>query len=816
MSKLVKSLIAIVGLFVVVGAAGAAYVAFVFDPNDFKNTIQAQVKEQTGRDLTISGDISLSLFPWLGVELGGVSMSNAPGFGSEPFAEMKQAQVRVKLMPLLSKQIEVGRVVLDGAVLRLAKNAEGKGNWEDLQEQGSKSKDSSDKSKRSGDMEVKSLKVEGLSVNDAAVFWNDQQSKQNYQLSQFNLQTGTLSPDMPVDLTSNFNIASTEPAMTASVALAGKLTADTEQQRYRLEGTNLKVDAKGKEIPNVTALLNGLVQLDLQSELVSISEMKLNADVSGADLPDIRTEMTGAVRGNLGTSLYRLDDLILTANAKGESVPGESQQAKVNGNIAIDLANQRLQAPALIIEALGSKITADVEGYSIVDDPRFTGKLNTSEMNPRYMIERLGMEKINTTDPGVLAKATLQGQFEATADRLELSQLNARLDDTGMDGSLSVRNFAKPAIRFNLNVDQLDLDRYLPPEVAAEKQADKSAAPKKQANGDEEIPVDSIRDLDLNGVLKAGRFKAYGLQFTNATVLLSAANGTLKVEPLTSDFYNGRVKMATTVNAAGETPSYALAANIDAVQAGPFIKALTGEDKIDGLANIQINLQSIGKTIDQMKRGMDGTIDFRFADGAVKGFNLGNMLRTAQAKLSGEAAPASETEQTDFTAMTGSAKIVKGVVQNYDLNAMSPAFRVSGEGKFDLVQESMDYLANIAVVKTVKGQGGDTLDNLKGVSIPLRCKGGFDTPVTKLCVPDIAGALKAKAEARLDEEKEKARAKIEQEKAEARAKLEDKKKEQTDKLKDKFDDKLKDLFKRPGSEEPAAQEPPAAESTEGQ
>src|SRR5450631_4935065 len=104
-------------------------VGLLVNPNHYKGNIAATAKESTGRELQLNGDIKLSVFPWIALELGPASLGNPPGFSEEPFVSFQHASVRVKLLPLLSKRLEVGRVEVDGLDLKLLKNAEGKGNW---------------------------------------------------------------------------------------------------------------------------------------------------------------------------------------------------------------------------------------------------------------------------------------------------------------------------------------------------------------------------------------------------------------------------------------------------------------------------------------------------------------------------------------------------------------------------------------------------------------------------------------------------------------------------------------------------------------
>lgn len=119
-----------VGIVVLLGAALLG-VWLLVNPNQFKGRIAAGVKESTGRELQLSGDIKLSVFPWVALELGPAALGNPPGFGEEPFLSLTHASVRVKLLPLLHKRLEVARLDIDGLNVRLLKNAEGRGNWQD-------------------------------------------------------------------------------------------------------------------------------------------------------------------------------------------------------------------------------------------------------------------------------------------------------------------------------------------------------------------------------------------------------------------------------------------------------------------------------------------------------------------------------------------------------------------------------------------------------------------------------------------------------------------------------------------------------------
>ena len=103
-------LLTIVGLFIALIIA----LPFLIDPNDFKNEIAARVQQHTGRVLTIDGDIQLSVFPWLGLQLGKTQLSNAPGFGQQPMLQLENIKLGVKLLPLLRQELQTDETTLNG------------------------------------------------------------------------------------------------------------------------------------------------------------------------------------------------------------------------------------------------------------------------------------------------------------------------------------------------------------------------------------------------------------------------------------------------------------------------------------------------------------------------------------------------------------------------------------------------------------------------------------------------------------------------------------------------------------------------------
>jgi AsmA protein len=215
------------------------------------------------------------------------------------------------------------------------------------------------------------------------------------------------------------------------------------------------------------------------------------------------------------------------------------------------------------------------------------------------------------------------------------------------------------------------------------------------------------------------------------------------------------------------------------------MNALMDKDMAKGRGNVSINVRTQGNTVNEMKAALNGRVAVSLQDGAIKGINLAERFRTAKSFLSSGAdvtQQANVEQETDFSAMSVSFDIQNGVATTNDLNVMAPLFRLGGQGKVNLIENSVDYLARASIVATSTGQGGKTLESgLNGVTVPVRLFGPFDAVQWKLMFKEVAQeALKAKLTPKLDETKQE---------------LKDKVQDKREELKGKAEDKLKDAFK---------------------
>ncbi len=187
MSRTTKIVAWLVGAVVAIFVIAAVALALFFDPNDFREDIAGAVADSTGRELVIEGDVSLSLFPWLAIEIGRSELGNAPGFGDEPFAEFESAKMSVQLLPLLlRREVAVGTVSVDSLTVNLEENSRGANNWDDL----SSAEPADAAEAPTGEAVEATIDAAGISFTNATIRYED--ASGTYSLNEADLSVGAI------------------------------------------------------------------------------------------------------------------------------------------------------------------------------------------------------------------------------------------------------------------------------------------------------------------------------------------------------------------------------------------------------------------------------------------------------------------------------------------------------------------------------------------------------------------------------------------------------------------------------------------------
>jgi AsmA protein len=327
-------------------------------------------------------------------------------------------------------------------------------------------------------------------------------------------------------------------------------------------------------------------------------------------------------------------------------------------------------------------------------------------------------------------KVNLDGSLSVDTKGQDIgARLGVHFDDTNVTTKVAVQGFSTPHIAFDADVDQLNLDRYLPASAPASASGAKPAAAPAASTtpaADPKVDLSALKPLNLTGEVRIGALQVHNAKAKKIKVGVHAAGGRLDVAPIQASLYEGSLNGNARLEADGNR--VAVNETLDGISIGPLLTDLMGKELLDGHGGVKLNVTTAGATVGAMRRALGGTASLALRDGAVHGINLAQKLRDVQATLGGgtsQTQAADTSQKTDFSELTGSFVIKNGVASNNDLQAKSPLLRLNGAGTIDIGAGALDYTVQASVVGTLAGQGGGDLASLHGVTIPVHLTGPF-------------------------------------------------------------------------------------------
>ena len=625
MKHILKWLLIAGGCIFVVIAAAALIIPKFIDIQKYKPTIEQKVAQATGRSFTLGDDMDLSVFPWVGVKLTDLHLKNPSGYGQADMVSVKNFEVRLKVIPLLSKHIEVKTFVLNSPMIYLEKLKNGTANWQGIGKSRDKKpskKDKTEKSSSEKGLPIESLMVGDFSITNGRMIYVDGTADLKKEISDLNLKLENISLENPVGVL---------------------FDARFDGKPVSLAGTFGPI---GKDPGKGTVAL----------------------------------------------------DFVLKAL--------EQVEVKLSGTIVDPIASQAF----------------DLE----VSVPSFS---------PRKLFAALSQDfPVRTTDPKVLAAVSFKARIHGSPNHISLSSGEVQLDDSKFRFSASAKEFSRPNLGFDLQLDKIDLDRYLPPPVTGEQAkapepADSARAEKKKTD------YGPLRKLLLDGKIRVGKLKAHGASVQDIDVHILADKGIITVDPMDLKLYQGSVASKLELNVQGKDPMSKLNLDARGIQAGPLMKDAMKKELIEGALEASLAIFMTGQTPDMIKQTLGGKGKFVFVDGAIGGIDLAGMVRNVKANF-GLGEKSAEKPRTDFAELNVPFTAKNGLVNTSGAALTSPLLRVGVTGDTDLVKERLDLRVEPKFVATLKGQG-DTQQR-SGLTVPVLITGSFASPKIR---PDLKGMI---------------------------------------------------------------------------
>ena len=606
--------------------ASLIIIPFFVDINKYKPEIEKRVAEATGRPFTIGSDLDLSLFPFAGIKFSNLRLGNPQGFNEKEFVTIKDFEVRVKLIPLISKEVQVKRFIMNRPRIVLVKHKTGKTNWDFGKKPPGKvtpEPKSTPSGPAAGGLPIKKLDVGEFAITEGTLVYIDQTSGLRNEVSDFTLKLDDVSFDRPIKMS---------------------FSASFDKKPISLEGT---IGPVGRDPAR------GTIPVDL--------------------------------------SLKALDEL----------------EAVLKGQIV---------NPA-------GKLSFDI-------------KIDVKEFSPRKLVEALGQDfPVATKDPKALNKVALSLGAKGGVTNISISGGSLVLDDSKLTFSAKAKEYTKPDIAFEFNLDEIDLDRYLPP-ASEEKKTPEASAPGSKKDKTDFAP---LRRMVLDGRINIGKLKVNNLKTHDIVVKITGKRGIFNLKPAALKLYQGEVNLGSVFNVQKDVSKATINRETKIVQAGPLLKDMMDKDIIEGTASATVALRFTGDTPDAIKKTLNGKGQLLFDNGAIIGVDIPSMVRNVQSAF-GYGEKVEQRPKTDFSELKVPFTIKNGLFNTPGSSMQSPLLRLLAAGKAHLVKETLDFRIEPKLVATIKGQGD--ADQHKGVLVPVLVTGTFSSPKFR---PD----LKAIAEEQL-------------------------------------------------------------------
>ncbi len=316
--------------------------------------------------------------------------------------------------------------------------------------------------------------------------------------------------------------------------------------------------------------------------------------------------------------------------------------------------------------------------------------------------------------------------------KLDIRDFQLKLDNELLQTSGSL-SYAGPDIRLRMTAKQLHLDAWLPQGEGSKtaqrrlqsfsliNEAVAAVNPAKEAA---EPDLRFLKSWKIASQLKVKSLFMRGMEMSDFSATINAANGQFRLQPLSFKLAGGKVTEKATLNVNSYPVKWTESVHISRVQAGPLLATLADFNMLEGSMDMDTKFHATGLTPKAVNT-LNGRGTVLFRDGKLKGFDIAGALR----KFTNPTAYKQGPKETDFAQLSGSFIVKNGIATNQDLFMASPLLRITGKGTINLVNKTLDYEVKPRVVGTLQGQGSSFLR--PGLSIPLHIYGPFDAPKIK-------------------------------------------------------------------------------------
>ena len=477
-----------------------------------------------------------------------------------------------------------------------------------------------------------------------------------------------------------------------------------------------------------------LNKMDLQTGAISFdTPVAVSFDT---DFAMNETEMTGSMQVSTDLKLakdlqqVKLKGFSIDLDATGSALEGGNLQKSLKADIDIDLAAQLVTSDEVALKL-------DISGDIAPVNPMAITLNSPVKVNLASMV--IELPAMQYSIPGSQGTGSMVvSNLDNPLPTVKLSIETDRFDATPWMGSAPAQS----------STNTMTIEQMLTSLVSIH------LAHAQVKSEPVDIPVETIRQLDVEADLVIATFILDTLQATEVKAELKAKKGVVRIDPFSAQLFGGSSTGMMELDARKDTPRYHLTEDLSGVQIAQVMKYSMGKDAKDwitGIANMNADLRTQGLDTGALTKALNGSVKAKVKDGAFEGFSVRKMLQQANALLKGKPyTDDGSPNRTKILEMGLTTKLVNGVAKTDDIKVLTPLADLTGGGSANLNTQQLDYRLKLALSSGISEIDKAEFKNLQGKSLPLKISGSFNDPKFKIDMEKAAKQeVKQQAEKKL-------------------------------------------------------------------
>jgi len=749
-------------------------IPFFIPLNNYKGVIVSKVKEATNRDLTVNGDIKLSLLPKPAISLSEVKLSSINGTKEPYLVSVENAKASLRLLPLFRGAIEVASFELQKPIINLEVLNNGQKNWQFTTSNNKpKENDNTSASVASNDKAFElPILINHFKISDGKIIYIENGNEKIF--NNISLDTKIKSLKGPIDFTLALEALEQKVNIDGNIAEIGKViplnaNIDISDEKIKIEGkfdsennsfigiANIKGNTKTLGMPSdfqndyeltttITADNKNLTIKDARLTYTNI-ELLANANYDiernnlkaniianpGNIVGDISSNLdkTNIFNGNIKLQADNLKPLLDSLKIKTDKLPPIiNQKISLTSNVIYN--SQALILQNINLTAANSNLSGDITLKNLTQDITIAHNLKINGFESFMVL--LGVN--NLSPVGVLQ---LNGEVQKVKDVFHINnKISAFNTNISVKGDINLVA-QKPNFNLNLYSPLINLERIISNNnsIPVSNKTDSastqnvSALKNNSPWSNNPINLDFLNTVEGQIYVNIDKLTNDSLVINNLKTKLAITEGKLNINSVSANIYGGELNSTGYVNS-GKDQNAAI--KIDLKNA--YVKSLTpqgGKIKItDGRLNFKADLNSTGNSVYTYVNNLNGQFNVNSNNGKISGFDLNNIadsvnnakntegvLRLINGSFSGGT--------TSFNNFVVNGNIEHGVVRLTECNLDASPAKANASGQINLPQYMLDISASV------------TINNLPPLGVKLY--GSINDPRHKLDIAALQSYL---------------------------------------------------------------------------